>query len=217
MYRWIVLMIVLVGLSSVAGAQQADSSILLPNRLVISSVENPKKHHVLDSNGRVSIVCVNKTDSIIRLQYRQLTGKLIHYTDSSLALHVNDESISTYKHDGTSGEYYYYQKRDSIKQHFDTLLFSEIHTIRYDKGKHRKVIGMMQSTAYLFGIACIGVVVTSLALPKSTILTDGKHALIVTSTSMATATSSYLFYPKLYKVNNQLKKKKTIKWKIEVL
>ncbi|MDH4471236.1 MAG: hypothetical protein QE487_01440 [Fluviicola sp.] len=217
MYRWIVLVIVLTSLIPVAYAQHADSSILLPNRLVISSVNNPKKHHVLDSNGRISVVCVNKTDSIIRMQHRELRGKLVYFTDSSLALHVVDESISTYKHDGTSSQFYYYQKYDSLKQHFDTLLFSEIHTIRHDKEKYRKVIGIMQSTVYMFMFACVGVVVTSLAFPKSPILTDGKHALIVTSTSMAAGGGSYLFYPKLYKVNNQLKKKRNIKWKIEVL
>lgn len=217
MYRWIVFVIVLTSFIPVAVAQQADSSILLPNRLVISSVNNPKKHHILDSNGHISVVCVTKTDSIIRTQRRELSGKLVHYTDSSLALHVRDESISTFNHDGTSRAYYYYQKRDSIKQHFDTLLFSEIHTIRFDRGTHRKTIGMMQSTAYVFMVACFGVVVTSLAYPKSPILTTGKHALIVTSTSMAAAGGSYLFYPKRYKVNNQLKKKRNIKWKIEVL
>ncbi|ASS47908.1 MAG: hypothetical protein A3D31_01575 [Candidatus Fluviicola riflensis] len=217
MYRWIVLVVVLFGLAPVAVAQQTDTTILLPNRLVISSVSNPKKHHILDSNGRISVICVNKTDSIIRTQYRELRGKLVHYTDSSLALHVHDESISTYKHDGTYSTYYYYQKRDSVKQHFDTLLFSEIHSVRHDKGKHRKTIGMMQSTAYVFAVACFGVVVTSLVFPKSPILTNGKNALIVTSTSMAAGALSYLFYPKLYKVNNQLKKNKTIKWKIEVL
>lgn len=217
MYRWIILVIVLVGLTPVAHTQQADSSILLPNRLVISFVENPKKHLVLDSTGRISVVCVNKTDSIIRVQNRQLRGKLIHYTDSSLALHVHDERISTYRRDNTSGEYYYHQKHDSIKQHFDTLLFSEIHSIRYDKGKNRKVIGMMQSTAYMYGLGCIGVVIAALIMPEHPSLTNGKNALIVTSTSMITATSSYFFYPRPYKVNNQLKKKGKIKWKIEVL
>ena len=217
MYRWIVLVIVLVGLTNKASAQQAENSILLPNRLVISSLKNPKKHHVLDSNGHISVVCVIKTDSIIRTQNRELSGKLMYYTDSSLALHVRDESILTNNHDGTSRAYYYYQKRDSIKQHFDTLLFSEIHSIRYDKGKHRKTIGIMQSTAYVFMVACFGVVVTSLVYPKSPMITDGKDALIVTTTSMAAGGGSYLFYPKLYKVNNQLKKKRNIKWKIEVL
>jgi hypothetical protein len=217
MYRWIVLVIVLTSFVPVVSAQQADSSILLPSRLVISSVKNPKKHHFLDSNGHISIVCVTKTDSIIRTQQRELSGKLVHFTDSSLALHVQDESISTYKHDGTSSHFYYYQKHDSLKQHFDTLLFSEIHTIRHDKGKHRKVIGIMQSTAYVFMVACFGVLVTSLAYPKSPMLTNSKHALIVTSTSITSGAGSYIFYPKLYKVNNQLKKKRNIKWKIEVL
>ncbi|MES2557218.1 MAG: hypothetical protein V4604_13770 [Bacteroidota bacterium] len=217
MYRWIILLIVLFGLSPVVDAQQTDTTILLPNRLVISSVSNPKKHQILDSNGRISVVCVNKTDSIIRTQYRELRGKLVHYTDSSLALHVHDESISTYKHDGTYSTYYYYQKRDSIKQHFDTLLFSEIHSVRHDKGKYRKTIGMMQSTAYVFAVACMGVVVTSLIFPKSPMLTEGKNALIITTTSMAAGAGSYLFYPKLYTVNNQPGKKKKSKWKIEVL
>jgi hypothetical protein len=217
MYRWIVFMIVLFGLSPIVGAQPADTSILLPNRLVVSSLENPKKHYILDSTGKISVVCVHKTDSIIRIEYRQLTGKLIHYTDSSLALHVHNESISTYRHDGTMREYYYSQKRDSIKQHVDTLLFSDIHSIRHDKGKHTKTIGMMQSTAYVFMTACFGVIITSLALPKSSTITGAENAVILSSTCAAAASGSYLFYPKLFKVNNQLRKKKNIKWKIEVL
>ncbi|HLP56309.1 MAG TPA: hypothetical protein VK151_14830 [Fluviicola sp.] len=216
MYRWIVFVMMLLGFMPVA-VSQADTSILLPNRLVISSVENPKKYHVLDSTGNISIVCVNKTDSVIRIQYRELTGKLVYFTDSSLVLHVKNESILTYNHNGTYSDYYYYQKRDSIKQHFDTLQFSEVYSIRHDKGKHRKTIGMMQSSAYMFMTACFGVIITSLALPKSTNIVHAKNAVIISSTCMAAGAGSYLFYPKIYKVNNQLDKKKRVKWKIEVL
>ncbi len=198
-------------------AQLKDSTILLPNRLSITSLKNPKRNSLIDSVGQISIECVNKTDSIISIQKRELTGKLVYFTDSSLTLHVESESILTYRLDRTSSHYYYYQKYDSLKNHYDTLLFSEIHSFRYNEGKFRQVTGLLQSPVYSFAVGCFGILITLIIAPKKTNLSKTENAIIHTSIASISGISSLFFYPKLYVVNKQLKKRKQPNWKIEVL
>lgn len=198
-------------------AQPADSSIMLPNRLVVSSVKNANVHIQLDSTGILSVVCVNKSDSLIRMQYRQLAGKLISFTDSSLVLHVDREEISTYRRNGSMEQFYYWKSEDSLQMHIDTLRFSEVYSLRFDTGRFRPVIGIMQSTAYTFMLGNLAVLVAALIIPKKYgSIVPGTHLLLATSISTVTGSGSFLFYPKVFRVNQQYKKKHRVKWKLEV-
>ena len=100
----------------------------------------------------------------------------------------------------------------------NTLLFSEIHTIRFDKGKHRKTIGMMQSTAYVFMVAMLRRCGYIVGISKITYDHRRQRRTYCNNNIHGCRQAGVTFSIRSgYKVNNQLKKKRTIKWKIEVL
>lgn len=203
-----------------AFAQEVSTNSILDHKLlVLTSLKHPDKRFALDSTGLLNIVCMTTSDSLVASRYRQLSGKLIHFTDSSFVLHVEEETISSYWRDGTSSQFYYSIALDSTRLHLDTLLFSDVHTLRFDKGRTRLLIHFLQSSTYTFAIGNMLVLVTSLILPnKYPNLVGGQNALIVTSTALALGGSSFLFYPKLYRINPQInKKRQRISWKLEVI
>jgi hypothetical protein len=198
-------------------AQQQDTTIQLPNRLVISQIRNSAKQVTIDSNGLTSIVCLLKSDSLIREQQRQLSGKLIGYTDTSLILHVDQESAITYYRNGTMETFYYWKSEDTTKWHIDTIRFEEIHTLSFDRGKFKQVRGILQSTAYLYIIGNIAVLVTVFIVPKTYgSLVTGKNLMVTTGVALGSGMASFLFYPKEFRLANQPKHRKKIRWKIEV-
>lgn len=201
-------------------AQDTLANELLNRKLlVISSLKHPEKQFALDSTGVLHVVCVNTSDSLVSSRYRQLSGKLIYYDDSCIVLHVIEETISSYKRDGTSSQFYYSINQDSTRLHIDTLLFEDVHTLRLDKGRFRLLTHFLQSSTYTFAIGNMMVLITSLILPnKYPNLVTGQNALIVTASSLAVGGSSFLFYPKLYRVNKQVNKpRQRIKWKLEII
>lgn len=201
-------------------AQETPANDLLNRKLlVVTSLKHPDKRFALDSTGVLHVVCVNTSDSLVASRYRQLSGKLIYYDDSCLVLHVIEETISSYKRDGTTSQFYYDINQDSTRYHIDTLLFEDVHSLRSDKGRFRLLIRFLQSSTYTFAIANMGVLITALILPnKYPNLVSGQNALIVTTSSLALGGSSFLFYPKLYKVNKQVNKpRQRIKWKLEII
>lgn len=203
-----------------AFSQEMPSNAILERKLlVLTSLKHPDKRFALDSTGLLNVVCMNTSDSLVASRYRQLSGKLIDFTDSSFVLHVEEETISSYWRDGTSSQFYYSIALDSTRLHLDTLLFSDVHTLRFDKGRTRLLIHFLQSSTYTFAIGNMLVLITSLILPnKYPNLVSGQNALIITSTSLVMGGSSFLFYPKLYRINRQVnKKRQRISWKLEVI
>lgn len=201
-------------------AQEVAANKILDHKLlVLTSLKHPEKRFALDSTGLINIVCINTSDSLVASRYRQLSGKLLSFTDSSFVLHVEEETISSYWRDGTSSQFYYSIALDSTRLHLDTLLFSDVHSLRFDKGRTRLLIHFLQSSTYTFAIGNMLVLITSLVLPnKYPNLVSGQNALIITSASLAMGGSSFLFYPKLYRLNPQVNKpRQRIHWKIEVI
>ena len=201
-------------------AQEAVSNEILDHKLlVLTSLKHPEKRFALDSTGLINVVCMITSDSLVSSRYRQLSGKLIAFTDSSFVLHVEEETISSYWRDGTSSQFYYSIALDSTRLHLDTLLFSDVHSLRFDKGRTRLLIHFLQSSTYTFAIGNMLVLVTSLILPnKYPNLVSGQNALVITSASLLMGGSSFLFYPKLYHINPQVNKpRKRIHWKLEVI
>ena len=197
-------------------AQEADSSFVLPNRLAITSLKNPKKHQLIDTSGVVFIVFVNQSDSLVQLRQRQLSGDLVSYTDSSMTILVDEENSLSQYYNGTMEDFHYWKSRDSTQSRIITVLFSEIHTIRFDKGTYRQVIRLFQSTAYLYMASNIAVLAFSIITKKPSLI-SGKNLLLSTGIAIGAGATSFVFYPKLFLVKNQLYKKKRIKWKIEVI
>jgi hypothetical protein len=203
------------GLTSLA--QPRDTTILLPNRLVITSIKRAQPKITIDTAGLVSIVCLNQSDTAVLQKYRQLSGRMIGYTDSSIVLHVDTETIQTYYRNGKVGNFYYSKEEDSLHYHVDTIQFGQIHTISYDTGRFRKVRGILQSTAYLYITGNIIVLVTAAILPKaSSSLVPAKNMLHMTGIAFAAGGASMLFYPKVYRLANQPKRRHRIRWRIEV-
>ena len=197
-------------------AQLKDSTILIPNRLAITSIKNPNIHKIVDTSGVVFIVFVNQSDSLVRLRQRQLSGDLVSYTDSSMTILVDEENSLSQYYNGTMEDFHYWKVRDSSQSRNVTVLFTEIHSIRFDKGKYRQVIRLFQSTAYLYMASNIAVLAFAVIAQKTS-LVGPNNLFISTGVALAAGGASFIFYPKLFFVNKQLGKKKRIKWKIEVI
>lgn len=213
---WLILIGFLWGMPFFAGAQ--DSVTQLPNRLVISSLKDPSRKVTLDSNGVISIACISRTDSLVREQQRQLSGELIGFTDTSLVLLVDQESLLTYYRNGTMEQFYYWKSEDSTEMHIDTIQLQHIYSIRFDTGRFRQVVGMMQSTSYTFMMGNIVVLVASFLTPgKYTPTIYGRNLLLTTGVGLAAGSASFIFYPKIFRVANQPGKHKKIKWRVEVI
>jgi hypothetical protein len=218
MFRLLLMLPAILFPAMIALAQPGDSSIVLPNRLVVTSLKNPKAHVQLDTTGMLSLVCVNQSDSVIRQQYRNLTGKLMGYSDSSLILLVENESVTTYNRNGTMETFFYWRSEDSLHWHVDTLQFSQIHSLRFDKGKYKPVIGILQSTSYLYILGNIAVLVTAILTPKKYgSMASGNNLILSTGAALGAGGVSFLFYPKIFRVNPQIKKRKKAKWRLEVI
>ena len=197
-------------------AQLKDSTILIPNRLAITSIKNPNIHKIIDTSGVVFIVFVNQSDSLVRLRQRQLSGDLVSYTDSSMTILVDEENSLSQYFNGTMEDFHYWKVRDSSQSRNVTVLFSEIHSIRFDKGKYRQVIRLFQSTAYLYMASNIAVLAFAVIAQKKSLI-GPNNLFISTGVALGAGGASFIFYPKLFLVNKQLGKKKRIKWKIEVI
>jgi len=209
---WLCL-VLLYGMPALA---QSDTSMPLPNRLVVSMIKYPQRQIMLDSSGLISIVCVIKRDSLVREQQRQLAGKLIGYTDSSLILHVETENSITYYRNGSMETFYYWKSEDSIKLHIDTVQFTDIHTLTFDRGKFRQVKGILQSTAYMYIVGNVLVLVTALVVPKQYgSLVTGKNMMVTTTVALGAGASSFVFYPREFRLNNQPRQRRKIHWRIE--
>jgi hypothetical protein len=212
----LIVSILVCGMTSLA--QPPDTTILLPNRLVISSVKRAQPKMEIDTAGLISIVCLVRSDTLIREQQRQLSGKMIGYTDSSVILHVGQETVLSYYRNGTVENFYYSEEEDSLKNHIDTIRFSEIYTISYDKGTFRQVRGILQSTAYLYIVGNIVVLVTAFIVPKTYgNLVTGKNLANTTGIALGAGAASFIFNPKVFRLANQPKRRHRIKWKIEVI
>jgi hypothetical protein len=163
-------------------------------------------------------VCVSRTDTLIREQQRQLSGELIGYTDTSLTLLVDQESQLTYYRNGTMEQFYYWKSEDTTEMHIDTIRFSSIYSIRYDKGTYKQVIGILQSTSYTFMMGNIVVLVASFLTPgKYNPTIYGRNLLLTTGVGLTAGSASFIFYPKIFRVGNQPGKHKKIKWRVEVI
>jgi hypothetical protein len=199
-------------------AQRPDTTLLLPDHLVLTSLKKPNMHLRIDSTGMTSIVCTVQSDSLIREQQRQLSGKMIAFTDSSLVLQVDQENAITYYRNGKMETYYYWKSEDSLGVYNETIYFSKIHTITYDNGKNKQVRGILQSSAYLFMIGNIVVLATAFLTPKKYgSLVSGQHLLVSTGVSIGAGITSFFFYPKTMLLHNQPRKHLRVKWKIEVI
>lgn len=197
-------------------AQTSDSVAMAKGKLVVTSLRKPSVHVPIDTSGMLSVVCVIKRDSLIREEYRSLQGKVIGYNDTSCILLVENETVTTYKRDGTMDNFFYWRSEDSLHHHVDTLQFSQIHSLRYDKGRFRAVIGIMQSTSYLYILGNIAVLITAIVVPKKyDTMASGGNLLLTTGGALALGGSSFLFYPKVYKVNPLGSKRQRISWKLE--
>lgn len=218
MMQKLVLLIVSVLFSGITSfAQPRDTTILLPNRLVITSIKRAEPKVQIDTAGVVSIECLKKSDTLIREQQRELAGKMIGYTDSTIILHVDHESILTYFRNGTMSSFYYWKEEDSLQYHIDTIRFDEIFRISYDPGTMRKVRGILQSTAYLYIIGNIVVLTSTFFVPKTYgSMVSGKNMVNTTFIALGAGGVSLLFYPKEYRLANRAKQNRRIKWRIEV-
>jgi len=216
MLKRILCLILLLLLGDSMFAQTEDSTYKLPNRLAITSLKNPKKQQLIDTNGVIFIVFVNQSDTLVQLRQRQLSGELVSYSDSSMTILVDEENALSQYYNGTMEDFHYWKTRDSTQSRIITVLFTEIHTIRFDKGTYRQVIRLFQSTAYLYMASNIAVLAFSLVTKKPSIV-GGKNLLLSTGIAIGAGSASFIFYPKLFLVKNQVHKKKRIKWKIEVI
>lgn len=199
-------------------AQPQGATIQLPNRLVLTSVKRPAMHVRIDSTGMTSIVCTTQSDSLVKEQQRQLSGKVISFTDSTLVLHVDQESAITYYRNGTMETFYYWKSEDTLSDYIDTVSFAKIHTISFDNGKNKQVRGILQSAAYLYMIGNIVVLATVFLTPKKYgSLVSGQNLLVSTGVSLGSGITSFFFYPKVMLLHNQPRKHLRVKWKIEVI
>lgn len=199
-------------------AQSPDTTLRPHNRLVLTSLKKPDMHLRIDSTGMVAIVCTMQSDSLIRDQQRQLSGKMIAFTDSSIVIRVDQENAITYYRNGKMETYYYWKSEDSTGIYNVTIPFSKIHTITYDNGKNKQVRGILQSSAYLYMIGNIVVLATAFLTPKKYgSLVSGQHLLVSTGVSIGSGITSFFFYPKTMLLHNQPRKHLRVKWKIEVI
>ncbi|HLP56310.1 MAG TPA: hypothetical protein VK151_14835 [Fluviicola sp.] len=200
-------------------AQSGDTSILLPNRLAIRSLSKAKNHLILDTGNVLTIHFMDFRDSLIRQQQRNGMGKLVGYSDSTLVLEMYQEHVLTYWYNGTIDDSHYWKSEDSLaKPRLITVPFSEIHSIQLNRETYRQVVGILQSTAYINMIGNMVVLAAAFIIPKKNkSLVSGKNLVISTGIALGAGGASFFFYPKSYRLKNQPYKRRSIKWKLEVV
>ncbi len=204
---------------TMAFAQPGDTSILLPNRLAIRSLSKAKNHLILDTGNVLTIHFMDFRDSLIRQQQRNGMGKLVGYSDSTLVLEMYQEHVLTYWYNGTIDDSHYWKSEDSLaKPRLITVPFSEIHSIQLNRETYRQVVGILQSTAYINMIGNMVVLAAAFIIPKKNkSLVSGKNLVISTGIALGAGGASFFFYPKSYRLKNQPYKRRSIKWKLEVV
>lgn len=204
---------------SMSFGQSGDTSILLPNRLAIRSLAKAKNQLILDTGSVLTIQFIDFHDSLIRQQQRNATGKLIAYSDSTIRLEVQQEHILSYWYNGTIDDSHYWKSEDSLAiPRIITIPFSEIHTLQLNRTTYKQVVGILQSTAYLNMIGNMVVLAVAFIVPKKNkSLVSGKNLVISTGIALGAGGASFFFYPKTYRLKNQPYKRRSIKWKLEVV
>lgn len=204
---------------SMSFGQSGDSSILLPNRLAIRSLSAAKNHLILDTGNVLTLQFIDFRDSLIRQQQRNATGKLIGYSDSTIQLEVHQEHVLTYWFNGTIDDSHYWKSEDSLAvPRIITIPFSEIHTLQLNRTTYRQVVGILQSTAYLNMIGNMVVLAVAFIVPKKNkSLVSGQNLVLSTGIALGAGGASFFFYPKTYRLKNQPYKRRSIKWKLEVV
>lgn len=199
--------------------QSGDSSILLPNRLAIRSLSTAKNQLILDTGNVLTLQFIDFRDSLIRQQQRNATGKLIGYSDSTIQLEVHQEHVLTYWFNGTIDDSHYWKSEDSLAvPRIITIPFSEIHTLQLNRSTYRQVVGILQSTAYLNMIGNMVVLAVAFIVPKKNkSLVSGQNLVLSTGIALGAGGASFFFYPKTYRLKNQPYKRRSIKWKLEVV
>jgi hypothetical protein len=199
--------------------QSGDTSIFLPSRLAIRSLSKAKNQLILDTGNVLTIQFIDFHDSLIRQQQRNATGKLIAYSDSTIRLEVQQEHILSYWYNGTIDDSHYWKSEDSLaKPRIITIPFSEIHTLQLNRTTYKQVVGILQSTAYLNMIGNMVVLAVAFIVPKKNkSLVSGKNLVISTGIALGAGGASFFFYPKTYRLKNQPYKRRSIKWKLEVV
>ncbi|MDH4471235.1 MAG: hypothetical protein QE487_01435 [Fluviicola sp.] len=199
--------------------QSGDTSILLPNRLAIRSLSKAKNHLILDTGSLLTIQFIDFHDSLIRQQQRNAIGKLIGYSDSTIRLEVQQEHVLSYWYNGTIDDSHYWKSEDSLAvPRIITVPFSEIHTLQLNRTTYKQVVGILQSTAYLNMIGNMVVLAVAFIVPKKNkSLVSGKNLVISTGIALGAGGASFFFYPKTYRLKNQPHKRRSIKWKLEVV
>ena len=186
-------------------------------QLGVSKISDPKFFTVLDTNGVIYIDYVRKSDSLVRQQDRSLSGILLSFTDSTMVLHVQDETVLSQLRSGRTETFIYSILTDTMKLHIDTVSFADIHSLRFDTGRHKQLIGLLQSAAYTYVVANLVAMTTVFIVQKKYIVSgSGANMLYVTGASLGAGALSYAFYPKLFLLNNHPKKRKPIKWELEI-
>lgn len=204
---------------SMSFGQSGDSSILLPNRLAIRSLSTAKNQLILDTGNVLTLQFIDFRDSLIRQQQRNATGKLISYSDSTIQLEVYQEHVLTYWFNGTIDDSHYWKSEDSLAiPRIITIPFSEIHTLQLNRTTYRQVVGILQSTAYLNMIGNMVVLAVAFIVPKKNkSLVSGQNLVLSTGIALGAGGASFFFYPKTYRLKNQPYKRRSIKWKLEVV
>lgn len=219
MSKRVLLLIVGLIFGSMVFGQSGDTSIFLPNRLAIRSLSTAKNQLILDTGAILTLQFMDFRDSLIRQQQRNATGKLIGFSDSTIILEVQQEHTLTYWYNGTIDDSHYWKSEDSLAiPRIINVPFSEIHTLQLNRTTYRQVVGILQSTAYLNMLGNIGVLAIALIVPKKyKSLVSGKNLVISTGIALGAGGASFFFYPKTYRLKNQPYKRRSIKWKLEVV
>lgn len=213
------LLILALFVGSMSFGQSGDTSIFLPNRLAIRSLAKAKNQLILDTGSVLTIQFIDFHDSLVRQQQRNATGKLIAYSDSTIRLEVQQEHILSYWYNGTIDDSHYWKSEDSLAvPRIITIPFSEIHTLQLNRTTYKQVVGILQSTAYLNMIGNMVVLAVAFIVPKKNkSLVSGKNLVISTGIALGAGGASFFFYPKTYRLKNQPYKRRSIKWKLEVV
>lgn len=202
----------------VRSVAQKDSVAFLPNRLAVSKLKQPDKRQILDSTGIISITCLIQKDSLIQQRDRSLTGKLVSFTDSSLVLHVREETITSLFRNRETSTFYYSITQDSLKMHIDTIYFNQIHSLSFDTGRNRQIIRLLQSITYTYVAGNLVALAVMFFYPKPNMnLTPARTLLNVSIFGFSAGAASYIFYPKTFELNNHPGKHKRMKWRMEVI
>lgn len=186
-------------------------------QLVVSTVVKSSKKVVIDTNGVITINCISYSDSLIFKQDRMLMGEIHSFSDSTLVLNTSYETVLIQYRTGKSDGFEYIKPTDSSEIHLDTISFSNINLLRFNTGRNRQLIRILQNTSFTAFTGNLLALLTILVTPdKYVVLGSTARLFAVTTYGFFTGIVSYFFYPKNYLLNNQPNGRKRIKWEIEV-